>query len=110
MLCLIKEPSVRGSLQGPAISINDEGSKFGAEQHLPNPLVVLGAVLALGGLHQLRARPNDIISTQRTSYNYRMNSEVSRLPREPTLDEKYRKLKKKFAGLALEHRKLLGDY
>jgi len=32
------------------------------------------------------------------------------LPREPTLDEKYRKLKKKFAGLALEHRKLLGDY
>jgi len=39
-----------------------------------------------------------------------MNSEVSRLPREPTLDEKYRKLKKKFAGLALEHRKLLNDY
>lgn len=39
-----------------------------------------------------------------------MNIEPSRLPREPALDEKYRKLKKKFAGLALEHRKLLNDY
>lgn len=37
-----------------------------------------------------------------------MNIEQQRVPlREPNIEEKYKKLKKKYAGLSVEHQKLL---